>query len=71
MADHYRYRCDRCGISWPTRQTLEEVQSDRDEHHRTTHDPAPPRTGRRQVRPAVAALILIVAAAIWRWISGR
>ncbi|BDH16226.1 hypothetical protein [Streptomyces hygroscopicus] len=63
----YRYRCDRCGISWPHRETLADADHDRVEH-RAYHEPV---SFRPALRMAAGIGIVGTAMAIWNWIHGR
>nr|WP_192964193.1 hypothetical protein [Streptomyces natalensis] len=65
--DRYRYRCDRCGISWPTRTTLAEADRDRAEH-RAEHEPV---SFRPALRMAAGIGIVGGAMAIWNWVHSR
>ncbi|MCX4639528.1 hypothetical protein OG775_31190 [Streptomyces platensis] len=63
----YRYRCTRCGISWPDRETLAEADHDREEHA-DAHRPA---SLRPALRMAAGLGIAGAVMAIWNWFHGR
>ncbi|WP_329156453.1 hypothetical protein OIU91_43195 (plasmid) [Streptomyces sp. NBC_01456] len=65
----YRYRCDRCGISWPDRETVAEADRDREEH-RATHETQPV-SFRPALRMAAVLGAGLGAMAIWNWVHGR